>query len=252
MAYTRGTNANIIVGAAAFYISAQAQKTLDASSLPQAVVGQSYKDTLSTNALVRNVGYTNNGVELTFTPTFGDVVVDQLLDVAKLYKSGMQVTLKTSFAEATLENLLVAIGQKGSVLNLTATGSAWTESVIGSPVGTIGSVTAATTATTDGNYIDILSGDLGDYPVERSLIAVGPGPQSIAGTTIAVNAGTPGYAGDTVTGNSTERIYVAYRAVSITNVTVTAKRDAATMFDVEFRLLPDNNGIYGKIVDRSW
>jgi hypothetical protein len=252
MAYTRGSNANIIVGAAAFYISAQGQSTLTASTIPTAIIGQSYKDTLSNSTIVRNIGYTNNGIELTFTPTFGDVVVDQLLDVAKLYKSGMQVTLKTSFAEATLENLLVSIGQKGSVLNATATGSTWTESLIGTPsIGQTGTnASVATTAQADGNYIDILSGDLGDYPVERSVIAVGPGPQVIGAATI--NAGNPGYAGDGLTANHTERVYIAYRAVSITNVTVTAKRDAATMFDVEFRLLPDNNGVYGKIVDRTW
>lgn len=239
MAYTRGSNANIIVGAAAFYISA-AQSTFAEGAYPTAVTGQSYKDTLSNSNAVRNIGYTNNGLELTFTPTFGDVVVDQLLDVAKLYKSGMQVTLKTSFAEATLENLLVAIGQKGSVNNSTATGSTWTETAIGNPTGTSGSsTTAATTAA--GSYIDILSGDLGDYPVERSIIAVGPGP-----------AGTGANVTDATITNQKERVYIGYRAVSITNVTVAAKRDAATMFDVEFRLLPLDNGVYGKIVDRTF
>jgi hypothetical protein len=44
---------------------------------------------------------------------------------------------------------------------------------------------------------------------------------------------------------------VAYRALSIESVTVSAKRDAATMFDVTFRLLPNNSGSYGKIVDRT-
>jgi hypothetical protein len=33
---------------------------------------------------------------------------------------------------------------------------------------------------------------------------------------------------------------------------VSAKRDSATAFEVSFRLLPDNNGAYGKIVDRSY
>jgi hypothetical protein len=239
MAYTRGSNANIIVGAAAFYISAT-QSTFAEGGYPTAVTGQSYKDTLSNSTAVRNIGYTNNGLELTFTPTFGDVVVDQLLDVAKLYKSGMQVTLKTSFAEATLENLLVAIGQKGSVQNSTATGSTWTETLVGTPTGTSSSSsTPATTAA--GSYIDILSGDLGDYPVERSIVAVGPGP-------IGNNANIT----DTTVGNQKERVYIGYRAVSITNVTVAAKRDAATMFDVEFRLLPLDNGVYGKIVDRTF
>ena len=47
-----------------------------------------------------------------------------------------------------------------------------------------------------------------------------------------------------------ERVYVAHRALSIESVSVSAKRDAATMFEVKFRLLPASNGSYGKIVDR--
>ena len=90
-----------------------------------------------------------------------------------------------------------------------------------------------TTATNGGTgYVDILSGELGDYPVERGLIAVGASTNNSA--------------------DDEERVYVAYRAVSIQNVTVSAKRDAATMFDVEFRLLPDAQGAYGKIIDRTY
>lgn len=249
MAYSRGSSANIIVGAAAFFVTRQGQlvnetvngvQPAGTVALPSAITGQSYKDTLSNGSVFRNVGYTNNGVDITFTPTFGDVTVDQLLDVAKLYKSGMQVTLKTSFAEATLENLLLAIAQKGATVGSTATAATWTETLIGNPTGTTGSATVGETALAAGNYIDLLSGDLGDYPVERSVVAVGPGNLStVPGTTTNVT-------------DQVERIYVGYRAVSITNVTVSAKRDAATMFDVEFRLLPNDNGSYGKIIDRTF
>jgi hypothetical protein len=235
MAYTRGTNTNIIVGAAALFVNNFGQ-AITSSTIPAAVSGESYKESLSLRygSTVRNLGYTSNGLDLTFNPTFGDVNVDQLLDVAKLYKSGMTVTLKTSLSEATLENLLLAIAQKnGSSAGATGT-VAWTETV-----SLTGAATATTAATTNaGAYIDILSGDLGDYPVERSLIAVGPGPQSKIGSTTA--------------DDQVERVYVAYRAVSITSVTVSSKRDAATAFDVEFRLLPDDNGSYGKIVDRTY
>jgi hypothetical protein len=76
------------------------------------------------------------------------------------------------------------------------------------------------------------AGDIGDVPLERGLVAVGPGSGSAA--------------------DPKERIYVAYRALSIESVTVSAKRDAASMFEVSFRLLPDDNsGSYGKIVDRT-
>ena len=85
------------------------------------------------------------------------------------------------------------------------------------------------------NFADVLeltAGDIGECPVERGLVAVGPGT------------------GDCAAGSTIERIYVAYRALSIENVTVSAKRDEVSMFEVSFRLLPANNGSYGKIVDR--
>lgn len=235
MAYTRGNSSNIIVGAAAIFVSKAANGFGDSvtSALPGTVAGESYKTTLADrwSATARNVGYTSNGLDLTFTPTFGDVQVDQLLDTARLFKSGMTVTLRTSLAEGTLENLLMAITQKNTtVAGATGTAPSWSDTGATTPGTSTATITAA--ANTDSGYIDILSGDLGEYPVERGLIAVGPG---------------------VVTGGKTlERIYVAYKAVSIQNVTVSAKRDAATMFDVEFRLLPDANGAYGKIVDRTY
>jgi hypothetical protein len=236
MAYSRGTNANIIVGAAALFLSKPDQvfTSTNTTNLPAFVEGVSFRETLSSSTKVSNVGYTNNGLEITFNPTFGDVMVDQLLDVAKLYKSGMQVTLKTSFAESTLENLLVAIGQKGSVNAYTSTAVTYSGTVV-----TTAPQTNTESTTAHGTYIELLSGDLGDYPVERSLIAVGPG----TGATFATGGGTA---------DQKERVYIAYRAVSISNVTISAKRDAASTFDVEFRLLPDDVGAYGKIVDRTF
>jgi hypothetical protein len=79
-----------------------------------------------------------------------------------------------------------------------------------------------------------MSGNIGEVPVERALIAVGPGSGDPAATGAAAK----------------ERVYVAHRALSIESVSVSAKRDAATMFEVTFRLLPAANGSYGKIVDR--
>ena len=203
MAYTRGSNANIIVGAAALF-TYEAGELAD-GDLPAYVDAESYKTTLSDDVAFRNVGYTMNGLELVFQPDFGEVQVDQLLDVAKLYKQGMQVNLNTAFAEATLENLLVAIAGQDS--DLTSAGSEGTL-VLG-------------------------SGDIGECPVERGLVAVGPGT------------------GDCAVGSDLERIYVAYRALSIENVTVSAKRDEPTMFEVSFRLLPNDSANYGKIVDRT-
>jgi hypothetical protein len=203
MAYTRGTSANIIVGAAALFTYETGELSDDA--MPLYVEGESYKDTLEDDTDFRNVGYTMNGLELQFQPDFGEVQVDQVLDVAKLYKQGMQVNLNTTFAESTLENLLFAIAGQDSDLT----------TVAGNPT------------------LNLSAGDIGECPVERGLVAVGPGT------------------GDCAIGEDLERVYVAYRALSIESVTVGAKRDEATMFEVSFRLLPNDAASYGKIVDRT-
>lgn len=217
---TRGNSNQIIIGAAQLFISKQgplewnsaeevyAFNSGSTSGIPAFVSGTQYADTLeAATTNWRNVGYTSNGLEVQFQPDFGEVQVDQLLDVAKLFKQGMQVNMVTAFAEATLENLVVAI------------------------------------ATADANYdesdpdektLTVSAGDLGEVPVERALIAVGPG------------SGDP-----TATGaDKVERVYVAHRALSIDNVTISAKRNEASMYEVSFRLLPASNGSYGKIVDR--
>lgn len=203
MAYTRGSNANIIVGAAALFVYEDGE--LADGELPPYVDNESYRATLSEDLSFRNVGYTMNGLELVFQPDFGEVQVDQLLDTAKLYKQGMQVNLNTAFAEATLENLLFAVAGKDTDLT----------TVSGNPT------------------MNLSAGDIGECPVERGMVAVGPGT------------------GDCAVGEDLERVYVAYRALSIENVTVSAKRDEPTMFEVSFRLLPNDSASYGKIVDRT-
>ena len=207
MAYTRGTSTNIIVGAAALFV---ADTTLTAGTLPAYVSSESYRETIADDTDFTNVGYTMNGLELQFQPDFGEVQVDQLLDVAKLYKQGMQVNMATAFAEATLENLLLALAYNSDQLS-------------------------GTKSSSNGQALDLSAGDIGECPVERGIIAVGPGT------------------GDCADSAYVERVYSAYRALSIENVTVSAKRDEASMFEVSFRLLPeDTSGSYGKIVDRTW
>jgi len=207
MAYTRGTSNNIIVGAAALFV---ADTTLTPSTLEAFVSSESFKETLADETDYTNVGYTMNGLELQFQPDFGEVQVDQVLDVAKLYKQGMQVNLATAFAEATLENLLLALAYSDSQLT-------------------------GTKSTSNGQVLNLSAGEIGECPVERGIVAVGPGT------------------GDCVNSDSIERVYTAYRALSIDNVTVSAKRDEPSMFEVSFRLLPeDTSGSYGKIVDRTW
>ena len=217
MAYSRGSNTNIIVGAAALFVYKDGE--LVDTDLPAYADGKSFRDSLSgytgqasgdaaKAANFKNVGYTSNGLELQFQPDFGEVQVDQLLDVAKLYKQGMQVNLNTSFAEATLENLLYATA--GSETD-------WNDGV----------------ANPDLSVLNLSAGNLGECPIERGIVAVGPGT------------------GDCSPEEQIERIYIGYRALSIENVTVSAKRDEATMFEVSFRMLPNNDASYGKIIDRT-
>ncbi len=203
MAYTRGNSSQIIVGAAALFTHEDG--VLADADLPAYVEDVSFRETLSNDADFRNVGYTMNGLEIQFQPDFGEVQVDQVLDVAKLYKQGMQVNLNTTFAEATLENLLFALAANDGDLT----------TVSGNPT------------------LNLSAGDIGECPVERGLVAVGPGT------------------GDCAASDQIERVYVAYRALSIESVTVGAKRDEATMFEVSFRLLPNDSASYGKIVDRT-
>jgi len=194
-----GSSSNIIVGAAQLWVHKAGP--LGVGGQPAFASGTKYATTMDADTDFRNVGYTSNGLELQFQPDFGEVTVDQILDVAKLYKQGMQVNLNTAFAESTLENLVVAIAASEDDLNA--------------------------------GVLDLRAGNLGECPLERGLVAVGPGT------------------GDCEEGSNKERIYVAYRALSIESVTVSAKRDEATMFEVSFRLLPEDGGSYGKIIDRT-
>jgi hypothetical protein len=146
MAYTRGTSANIIVGAAALFTYEEGE--LSDVDLPDYADNVSFRDTLSDNPSFRNVGYTMNGLEVVFQPDFGEVQVDQVLDVAKLYKQGMQVNLNTAFAEATLENLLVRIAGRDEDCYTNVHGN---------------------------DTLNMSAGDIGECPVERGLVAVGPG-----------------------------------------------------------------------------
>ena len=92
----------------------------------------------------RNVGYTNNGLQITYNPTYDSVTVDQLLDTAKLFKSAMEVMIATEMSEGTLENVLIVFGQKKSTLS--------------------------------GSTLGLEAGALGAAPTERQLIAVGNAP----------------------------------------------------------------------------
>lgn len=148
MAYKKGTSKNVIVGAAAFFISKSGFAGLPAGasspSGPRAV------DALDGDNLWRNAGYTSEGVEVAYEPDFGEVEVDQELDSVKMFKQGMSVSVNTTFSEATLYNLMVAWGQSENTRTETPDG--------------------------DETQLDISGGELHDDPVERSLAFVGKAP----------------------------------------------------------------------------
>ena len=225
---------NIIVGAGVLYIGKTAgveydETTIAAGTVTNGLASTENADTFTDPAKVnssnwRHVGYTSEGAEMSFEPDYGEVQVDQLLDVAKIFKQGQRVMLNTTFTEATLENFLVTIGGKdGDKISNSANGAQET--------------------------VFLNGGALGYSPVERSVLVVGPGPDSKT----ALNG--------VAEGKKVERLYVGYRALSMETVTVGIRRNEATVFPVSFRLLPssdsaknapDGNQTYGKVIDRVY
>jgi hypothetical protein len=165
---------NIIVGAAAIYVSTldstsegwlapadvPASPTVEAivagqggPSLPKVdpTVGGSLVAALEASADWRHVGFTSEGIELSYDPSYYEVGVDQLLDVAKMGKESQSVSVNTTLTEGTLENLLIAWGQQNA---------------------TLGAGVEA-----NSSELGIAAGQLGDEPTERVIVFVGPGPR---------------------------------------------------------------------------
>lgn len=154
MAYSQS---NILVGAAAVYLSKADSTQSDfypsgggpaGIALPPGATsasGASAVTALENSSDWDGVGYTTEGVEFSYEPDFGEVQVDQMLDAAKMFKQGMRASVNTTFAEATLKNLMIAWGQAASTL--------------------------------DSDVLTVSAGDLGDEPVERSITFVGQAPR---------------------------------------------------------------------------
>jgi len=154
------TNAqNIIVGAAAVAVgtgtatSAGVTATWDALKT-EVGVGKDYRGwiagltsvgTAVNGVTFKDAGLTQNGVEVTYTPDYGEVEVDQVLDAAKIFKQKMSVMVRTTFAEATLENLYQVWGQSDAT------------------IATVGS----------DEELFLVPGELGQAPVEKHLLFVG-------------------------------------------------------------------------------
>ena len=228
---------NIIVGASPLFINQAAydgDSNLDPTKGSDKVAFNSAASYITTlNAATtkwRNVGYTNNGLQITYNPTYGNVTVDQLLDSAKLFKESMEVMLATEMAEGTLENILVVFGQPGGASGITEAS------------GFDGDDTLTTAEPTDSTpqVLGLAAGALLSAPVERQLVAVGPAPD-YNNTSYGKN----------------ERVYYARRVLSVQQSQFSLARNTPTTFPVTFRLLPSGDSTYagqeyGKIIDRVY
>ena len=185
------------------------------------VAGESYIKTLNaidtaagvTGAAYRNVGYTNNGLQITYNPSYGSVTVDQLLDTAKLFKESMEVMIATEMAEGTLENVLAVFGQGSATL------------------------TSAGTGLTATDKLGLAGGALGEAPTERQLIAVGQGPTSEATLTERV------YYARRVLSVQQSQFSLARNAASTFPVTFRLLPSGDSAHE---------KAEYGTIVDRTW
>ena len=165
-----GNAKNIIVGAAPLYLSVKdsteagyVENLLDtpgASGIQFASGTQASVTLDAATTKVRSVGFTNNGLQITYNPTYDSVTVDQLLDTANLFKSAIEVMIATELSEGTLTNVLAVFGQK----NTTKSGTL-----------------AATAGSTE--TMGLAGGALLEAPTERQLFAVGPAPTVVSAST---------------------------------------------------------------------
>lgn len=251
---------NVIVGAASLFVSVgnssnntgrpTTTKTDLSALMP---TNTSARTGLLSSTAYREVGYTNTGLEVSYEPSYGEVMVDQLLDSARIFKQTLKVMLKTELTEATLENMQFSWGQMDSVYVENASAQIVNKATI------VNNDTAYNSNTdTPAASLAISAGALGDAPVERVLIAVGQAPAQI-GTSVSFDDPSQNGSVGAVTSvaHTKERVYVARRVVSIDTTAHALKRDAATVFPVNFRCLPDSDvnysgSEYGVVIDRVY
>ena len=240
---------NVIVGAANVFISNKngAARPVTTPSYIAANItaaGASASATMNAGTDFRQVGFTSSGLEVSYEPTYGEVTVDQLLDAARLFKQSLKVMLKSELTEGTLENLNISWGQSDFVTT-----------AAGSTVYTLNNATSSTA------QLNLVAGAVGDAPVERTIVFASSAPRQIgAQYDPSQNAGVGGETGLPHTSDlkQKERVYIARRVVQIDTTMHALKRDAATVFPVNFRCLPDDTDAsyagaeYGVVIDRVW
>jgi len=154
------------------------------------------------------------------------------------------------------------VGSTRSYNNLGVSGNVSASTITGTGSLATASATALVT------QFAMAAGSLGIAPVERTLVFVGNAPGLIQNSTKAVSASSgSATATSTVDASalrSKERVYVARRIVQEQTTAHALKRDAATVFPVSFRALPDVDAPgggtgdvtagteYGFIIDRVY
>lgn len=233
---------NVLVGAAQIFVSNGTGASRPLTTVNSAGLNwgtQKASGYLDGSSDWRDVGYTNTGLEVSYEPGYGEVMVDQLLDAARLFKQTVKVMLKTELSEGTLENMSLVFGQADPIL--TYSGATGTSNETFTPA-------ANATASAANATLNLAAGALGDAPVERSIIAIGNAPGNI---------GTEETPVDVSNVTKKERVYIARRVVQIETTAHALKRDGATVFPVQFRCLPDDKDAYdgaeyGIIIDRVY
>lgn len=183
---------NIIVGSSRIYLASVG------TALPTFnTTGGSVKNDFAADANWDDLGFTSEGLQVAYEPTYSDIPVDQYKDAAKVFLESETMNFSTTLMETTLENLAVAWGRN-----------------------------QASSIAVDGETKTFSLGVGPDVACEYSIAVVGPAPGSVAdcdadGNPVVV-----------------ERVYNAFRVISVEGSTHSLSRTEATMFPVTFRCLP--------------
>jgi len=258
VSFGTGSNRPALTGASVFPWTVNVTSSTQSNSAVTSASATSTTAFLNATAssFWREVGFTSTGVDVSYEPGYSDVVVDQLLDAARLFQQSLKIVIKTELDEGTFENMNFVWGQQESLLN------------VGSTAATVQAIQQYAQNTASAvQQLNINGGSLGIAPVERTLVFVGNAPGTFGA--VAGSAQTPypltsssvasPYAGSDVSATrSKERVYVARRIVQEQTTAHALKRDSATVFPVSFRALPDvdrseaGGSEYGFIIDRVY
>lgn len=183
------------------------------------------QDFFDTDPLWNYVGATQDGVELNYTPDYGEVEVDQVKDALILFNQQVNATMSTNLAEATLENLLFAWGVADEYLQQTANGRV-NQFAIGSP---------------------------DEEPIERTLAVISKADPYVVTSADDSEVDGPFEGMGEGARVRRQRLYHARRVISFEGSSLALRRTENTAYPVQFRLLPDPNfrdAEYGVIIDR--